>query len=242
MTNQLKNIRTLSKKIGVFFLFLFLLIPTIAYSTPISIEINATIDRSGDTWGLDGASVRLVFSGDTTLTPFKQYSYSDSASALFTGLTYSLDITGNTIGSSNPDQFNLTDLTGLSGSANIDVSNEFSSSLLNDSFGLQPGIIQYNEYHFQWNWLNMVGLGSNSVIPGSDPVGDLEFLTSVIAGSISLADDIPDHFYVHGADYKLINADVTIDVGQSSPVPEPATMILFGIGLLGLAGVSRRKE
>lgn len=29
---------------------------------------------------------------------------------------------------------------------------------------------------------------------------------------------------------------------ETSPVPEPATMMLFGIGLLGLAGVSRRKK
>jgi hypothetical protein len=47
----------------------------------------------------------------------------------------------------------------------------------------------------------------------------------------------------HWRDYWFGKSTFDLDYDNgSAPVPEPATMLLFGIGLLGLVGLSRRKK
>lgn len=80
------------------------------------------------------------------------------------------------------------------------------------------------------------------------------FSTGGVSGSNPiLVDDGSWHSYnrtfVAASDFHLMLEDFVapgmnayFDNFELSPVPEPATMLLFGIGLLGLAGVNRRKK
>ena len=76
----------------------------------------------------------------------------------------------------------------------------------------------------------------------------LSFTSGNVAGTDTLAieglwDGFSQGAYYFFADADIIGAtDITIHgAGATAPVPEPSTVLLMGVGLLGLAGYSRKR-
>lgn len=66
-----------------------------------------------------------------------------------------------------------------------------------------------------------------------------------LLGEADIEDDGTLNVWVTSAwgDFLLDSASITASGDDgTAPVPEPATVLLFGIGLLGIAGVSRKKK
>lgn len=152
-------------------------------------------------------------------------------SGSFPGFTESVTINGKTLSYSITQAINAQEVIANAASAHGDYYGDqiYSFQYGNDDHNNQvTGVIQAFTYYRQWAFVPTTDFGQKIVANGSI-VNTYSSMNIVADGHAGL------YFYAYPT-LVTVNAD-----DASSNVPEPASIALFGAGLLGLAALRRRK-
>ena len=137
-----------------------------------------------------------------------------------------LNLLTNNIASAAPEEDEVVDTLNQMRSSKKNIANTFD----NLGFSLTLSQSDYDNYieeiatsglpTFEVEFLNDAGWTSSDIQSCGDFIGNVDFNLAVSS----------------------VSANQVFDTCCYQPIPEPATMLLFGFGILGFAGVSRRKK
>jgi hypothetical protein len=193
---------------------------TIAASATLQSFLAAN-PSSGDSWTLEGAQYPTSSANGVTKVV-------GNAKAAFTSQNGTLD-------PANVNAKQLQNLNGYIGNLNVDVGVGAFTGLLTSTEITGTGFtadIEGGKYgFFGGNDLGATGVSNSLKFFGFTGGGSTGILSSYVLGSATLAAD--------GTLSIVGNGTVT---PPTNPVPLPAAVWLFGSGLMGLVGVSRRRK
>jgi len=218
-----------AKTIGVALILLLLTVGSSSAITIIDTGVSDGTSGMGLTYFQKGLAIEFTITEDTTITSIEGYLrflsyYKPEGSG--TIAIYNGNIEGNT-----PDQIDPNAWSEV-------YSNEF-ITVPDTPFG-------DTEYKFWDGWDGLYGLNwflnTGTYVCAFEVRDDQTFYGSIVHAPLP---NISDYAFQKGDDPWIVLDNtfaVRINGDINAPVPEPTTIVLLGIGLLGLAGMGRRRR